>query len=187
MIKKTHLKTTLSLLSAGKIIAVFTDTVPGLAVDNSNDQAIANLYSLKGRDFKKPLVSMVHDLDSAKNLAHIPDWIMPLLKKNWPGALTVIFNSKNQKLTGAKTIGIRIPDHEELLELLKAWKKSLGVTSANESGEKELLSIEEIRQIFGNKIGFYLNSKISGSGQPSTIIDATGQKLRILRQGELKL
>ena len=173
---------------AGKIIAVPTDTVPGLAVDNQNPEAIRHLYALKGRSPNKPLVVMVASLEQVKEFATIPDWALPLLKKNWPGPLTVVFraNEANKKhLTPVQTIGVRIPDQEDLLALLKAWGKQLGVTSANESGKAELLSLEEIHRVFGDRINFYLPAKKPGSGKPSTIIDATGAKLNVLRAGEV--
>lgn len=188
MIEKKSLQTAWNALADGKIIAVATDTVPGLAVDSGNRQGIDSLYALKGRNFQKPLVWMVPDLDKVKEIAHIDEWVTPLLKENWPGALTVIFKAK--KHIGKDTIGIRIPEQKGLLALLTGWKNPLAVTSANESGKKNLLSMMDISRVFGDKIAWYwpqVKNEIMHSYNPSTIIDVSAGELKIIRQGELIL
>ena len=179
------LKKALKALNNHQIIAVQTDTVPGLALNPQSIKALNDLYALKGRAENKPLISMVRHLEQVKQIANIPEWSMPILKKYWPGNLTVVFNALKTRNSGLNTIGIRIPAHDELLELLHHWGKELSVTSANLSGEPSLLTIKEIKQKFKHNIDCYYGSEKNSSQKPSTIIDVTGDKIKIIRQGEL--
>lgn len=172
------------LKNAG-LVALPTDTVYGLAVDPQNKMAVRKLYLLKGRDAEKPLVYMIKDCSWLTELViGITPEIESILKKYWPGALTVIFRKKYT----AGTIGIRIPDSQLMLDLLAAFEKPLAVTSANVSGQPELNSIAEIEKQFGQKIDLYLNdNNIELSGQPSTVIDVSSGKIKVLRKGAIEL
>jgi L-threonylcarbamoyladenylate synthase len=120
----------------------------------------------------------------------LTEWIFPvnagvqkILDEHWPGALTVVFRKKYNK----DTLGVRIPDNEFMLSLFKEWGRPLAVTSANISGEAELNNIAEIRKYFDEKIDLYIESNSELSGIASTVIDVSGEDIKVLRQGEVKI
>jgi L-threonylcarbamoyladenylate synthase len=171
----------LALRTAG-IIAVPTDTVYGLAIDPENQLAKQKLYRLKGRDANKPLVYMVADIEHLARLVIIPDIVRPLITKYWPGALTVIF----AKYAGG-TLGVRIPQAEFMLALLRAYNKPLAVTSANLSGEPEINSVEALQKQFKRGVDIYVPSLEPLSGVASTVIDVSSGEIKIVRQGAIRI
>lgn len=175
----------IAVLENAGIVALPTDTVYGLAIDPKNKMALQKLYHLKQRDANKPLVFMIADKQKLADLVYeINPETEKIIEENWPGPLTIIFK---EKYTSA-TIGIRIPNNQFMLNLLRDWGKPLAVTSANLSGEKELLSRQEVEMKFGNKIDLYIDTDEKLSGRASTIIDVSGGgQIKVLRQGELKL
>ena len=179
---KQYLDTACSTLRTAGIVAVPTDTVYGLAIDPENNLAKQKLYRLKGRDANKPLVYMVQDIQQLVTQISIPDSVKPLLEKHWPGALTVIF----AKHMGG-TLGVRIPQAPFMLALLKAYNKPLAVTSANLSGEPEINTVEELERKFTHSIDMYVPLFEPLSGLASTVIDVSAGKIKVLRQGEIKI
>lgn len=182
-------------LAAGKIIAIPTDTIYGLAVDATNPDAVAALFALKHRAASQAIVVMVADIAAAEALAEINQDARPLLQQYWPGALTCVLPRKasaDHFLSPAlfrdiATIGIRIPNHEGVLSLLRHIGKPLAVTSANLSGKAPLNSAQEIQECFGNRVTFASESLpiTPTSQQASTVIDMTQRPWRILRQGDV--
>ena len=180
---RSAVRRAITSLGQGKIVAVETDTVPGLAVDPEDREAVSRLYHLKGRDSRKPLVQMVSSLEKIRAKIIVPVWTEPLLKEHWPGALTVVF--KKQAEPG--TLAVRIPNHPSLLRLLKDWGRELAVTSANLSRSPEVSNLKEVRNLFGASIDYYLEGGREMEGLHSTIVDASGERLVILRQGEVRV
>lgn len=179
------LKKAIAALAAGEVVGVPTDTVYGVAVDPWNEKAVARLFDLKGRPRHKPIgllaanvaqVEEVADLGSALALAH----------RHWPGALTLVVRTRvvipdwvgNSALG---TVGVRVPDHEMLCRLL-AETGPLAVTSANRAGGAETHDDVSARGVFGDEISVYLPGACPG-GVASTVVDATGARLRVLRPG----
>lgn len=182
------------ILKRGGIIAFPTDTVYGLAVAIDQPQAITRLYEIKGRSSQKPLVVMCPDSASVKRLN--VNWdadIEKLAVEHWPGALTLVFQRDravipDQVAAGMPTIGVRIPAYQPLLGLLSILSGPLAVTSANVSGQKELLTAEEVSNIFGDTIdGIVRDDAAISSGVASTVFDVSKKPWKILRQGEIKI
>ena len=82
-------------------------------------------------------------------------------------------------------IGIRIPNSDQLLSFLKFIDKPLLVPSANRSGEKPAMSAEEVKNVFGDELGFVFEGHAQG-GVPSTLIDLSGKEVKIYREGNIK-
>ena len=114
-----------------------TDTIYGLCALSTCQNSIEKIYTIKKRDINKNLVLFPESIDSIKNYAKINNISEKLIEKFLPGRLTLILPS-NEKLINPynqKTIGIRIPNHEFMLKLLKELKKPIFATSVNISGE----------------------------------------------------
>ncbi len=174
----------LELLKQGELIAFKTDTVPGIACDPLNPEAVKKVYQLKGRAQDKPLVIMMGDVERTDywtTTLSSDKW--RLLQEHWPGNLTVIFRRCPMipDIFNSDTIALRIPDKDILRELIRQFGKGLAVTSANISGQKELLTMTDVEAIFGDQIALYLDDVEPQSGVPSTVIDLQGNTVEVLR------
>jgi len=172
------------LLKNGELVAFKTDTVPGIACNPFDENAVAKVYRIKNREKNKPLsilCSGIHDISYWSS--DIPPVVKPLLLKYWPGSLSVIFNrnQNNPKIFESETLCLRIPAKKELQKLIRSFGRGIAVTSANVSGEDELLTIEDIKQRFGNEISLYLDDDEIQSEQPSTIVDVTSNEIKVIR------
>ncbi|MBU0581240.1 MAG: threonylcarbamoyl-AMP synthase [Candidatus Margulisbacteria bacterium] len=180
------------ILSKNGVVALPTDTVYGLAANPFSKKAVQKIYQVKGRSFHKPLVLMCSNIEQVKDLvANWSDQIEKLVEKYWPGPLTLIFKRNQGKVpkevvVNNPTVGIRIPRHEPLLSLLSQLDFPLAVTSANRSGEKELLLAEEVQEVFNNKIDGIIKDDDSHQGVPSTILDVSVDPWEVLREGPIK-
>lgn len=164
----------------GEVLRVPTDTVYGYVCDAKNKMAIDKIYEMKKRDKSKPLGIFVDNINKFYEIVDggedaISDDIKKILNKNWPGALTVICKKRKGILDnlneGIDTIGVRIPNDKNLLALMKELNTPLAQTSANISGEKDVSS---------SKIG-------NDNTKASTIIDIADGKIKIIREGDVKI
>lgn len=162
----------------GEVLKVPTDTVYGYVCDASNKIAIEKIYKLKKREKNKPLGIFVKDINDFYKIIDggeksISDNIKEILKKYWPGALTVICKKRKDILIdlndGIDTIGIRVPDNDDLLRLMNESGCILAQTSANISGESDVSS-----NIIDGK-----------DAKASTIIDIATGDIKIVRQGDI--
>ena len=177
-------------IAEGLVVGLPTDTVYGIGVDPQNEAAVARLYELKGRPAHKPVGLLVADVAQAQEIGVLSDAAAELAARHWPGALTLVVTPRvvlpdwvgDRYL---RTVGIRVPDHPVALELLRRTGP-LAVTSANRSGEPEAMSDVEARAIFGGGVAVYLEGKCPG-GAPSTVVDATGAGLVVLREGPVEV
>lgn len=175
----------------GKIIAFPTDTVFGVGALLDDENAIEKIYELKHRDYSKPLAILASSIDDIlPYVKDINDDVLDLMKKHWPGALTIIFKKQNNvsdKITaGFKTIAFRIPNCKISIDILK-YTGPLATTSVNISGERPINTYQEIFDYFGDKIDFIISENVNSSNVSSTIIDVTADEIRIIRQGEIKI
>jgi tRNA threonylcarbamoyl adenosine modification protein (Sua5/YciO/YrdC/YwlC family) len=174
----------------GEVVGLPTDTVYGIGVDPLNESAVARLFDLKGRPEHKPVGLLVAGLAQARMVGEIEGLAEQLAIAHWPGALTLVVTPRVILAnwvgdTQRHTVGIRVPDHALALELLEACGP-LAVTSANRSGGVEATDDSEARAIFGDEVAVYLPGTAPG-GEASTVVDATGARLAILRQGPIRL
>ena len=172
----------------GKIIAFPTDTVFGLGCVINKD-AIAKIYEAKGRSFDKPLPMMCNGLEMIESVAHVSDEAKKIINKFVPGALTLIFNKKENikdyVTNGKPTIGIRVPDDNWILELINKLDQPILVTSANLSDTGSLLKWEDVYAQLNGKIDGIVCEDATGQTS-STIIDVTSE-LKVLRQGPITI
>ncbi len=177
---------------AGNVVSFPTDTVPALAVKPE----LANLiFELKQRPPTKPLILMAASLaDLLPYISGTPEELdiwQQAANKYFPGALTLVLPASDAvpkaiNPTDSKTIGIRIPDSEIALEILRQTGV-LATTSANLSGQSPLRSMAKIAQAFPQVLVIdQQNATLAGSGCPSTVVQWTRQNWQILRQGSVQ-
>lgn len=177
-------------IRSGQVVGLPTDTVYGIGVDPFDTDAVALLFELKGRPEHKPVGVLVAGIDQAREIGEIGEEAGRLAAKHWPGALTLVVRPKvvladwvGDEQTA--TIGLRVPDHPVALRLLRETGP-LAVTSANLSGGEETMSDEEARLVFGDRVAVYLQGRAPG-GQASTVVDASGPGLVVLRRGPVEV
>lgn len=168
-------------LREGKVIAVPTDTVYGLAADATNNAAVQRLFQIKKREEGKPVPVFVDTIERAKQIAFIEERkLEEMLKKYWPGAFTAILYAREVVSSlacgrGGLTVGVRIPDHQFLRDLIRAFGKPITGTSANISGEKPATNAKEIKNV-----DIIIDGGVC-AGAPSTVVDFTVVPPKVIR------
>ena len=185
---KSIFEAALLALNNHQVIAFPTETVFGLGVFYDDKQAYDLLNKIKNRREDKPYTMMISGIEEISKYAFIKDKYLPIINKYMPGSLTILVNAK-PNIPGYVTrntgiIGIRIPSNKEALNLLKYVKKPLLVPSANKADQKPALNEEEVKTIFEDEIDVIIPGKID-SGEPSTIIDLTGEDIKLVRKGPI--
>lgn len=178
------------LLRMGRLAAVPTETVYGLAADATQDGVVQAVYDVKGRPESKPLSVLVDGMDMVETVCRdIPEDAYKLAEAFWPGPLTMILWG-NKTLppivtAGGDTQGVRCPDHSDALAVIRALGRPLACPSANLSGKPSPKSAGEVLGQLAGKIDAVLDGGPCGVGVESTILDLTVMPYRILRQGGL--
>jgi L-threonylcarbamoyladenylate synthase len=180
----------LKILRAGGLVAFSTDTVYGLGALAFDGKAIESIYLAKGRPAEKAIPILFADVDDLGKVAiDIPDMAKQFAARFWPGPLTLVV-PKNPNLpkaiSASATIAVRIPDHKDARSILRA-AGPMAVTSANISGKPSPSTAEEVYEQLGGRIPIILDGGKTPGGIPSTLVDCTGNKPVILRDGPLSL
>ena len=178
----------LKALNNHQVIAFPTETVFGLGVFYDDEKAYNLLNKIKRRKENKPYTMMVSSVEELFEFAEIDDKYLPIIKKHMPGSLTILVKS-NSRVPAYVThntgiIGMRVPANKDALDLLNYLKKPLLVPSANRADEKPAMDDQEVKQIFKDEIAVVIPGK-SSSGEPSTIIDLTGEEIKLIRKGPI--
>lgn len=180
----------LEALNNHQVIAFPTETVFGLGVFYDDQEAYELLNQIKRRKEDKPYTMMLSKVEDIDKYAYVDNKYQKLINKFMPGSLTILVRSKDN-VPGYVThntgiIGIRIPSNKEALELLNFVKKPLLVPSANRADQTPARTCEEVVAIFGDEIKVVVPGQIE-SGEPSTIVDLTGEELKVVRKGPISL
>jgi L-threonylcarbamoyladenylate synthase len=175
-------------LAQGLPIGIPTDTVYGLAVDPFRPGATDRIFAAKRRPRDVSLPLLVTGIEQAMTVATaVPQVALELMARYWPGALTLVVPAKPG--TGADlgdddvTVGLRSPDHPVPLALCAA-AGPLATTSANLHGEEPLITADALEASFGDALPLVLDGGVC-AGSPSTVVDCTGQELKLLREGRI--
>ena len=176
------------IVRGGGVAAVPTETVYGLCVNGLDTKAVERLYTAKGRPETKPISLFVTGMDGAEKLCRdIPESAYVLAGKFWPGPLTMIFKRRDivpDVITaGGDTVGVRCPDDELVLSLLRETGIPLTGTSANVSGQPDAVDAARVLEYFDGRIDCVIDGGVCRGGVPSTIVDMTREPPRILREG----
>lgn len=176
------------IIMAGGVVAYPTETFYGLGVDAFNVHAIERIYHIKKRDPSKPILVIIENQRHLKELvSDIPPVAKELIKRFWPGPLTIIFRASLKVpaiLTGnTGTIGIRISSHPVASDLLRAVGRPITATSANISGQLGLVSALDVLKTFENGLDLILDGGITQGKNGTTIVNITLDPPRIVREG----
>ncbi len=178
------------VLRRGGIAVYPTDTFYGLGVNCYREKAVEKVYRLKKREYDKPISLVVSDVAMVKDVCvNIPPAFEAMAKSFWPGPLTLILKSSSKLpsiLLGEDgSIGIRLPDFSWLRELIRRAGFPLTATSANISGEKEISQPDKVIEIFEGKVDLIVDGGTTPGQLPSTVVDLTSEKPKIIREGAL--
>ncbi len=167
-----------AVVRKGGIVIFPTDTVYGVGCRADNLESQQSIYRLKKRDSSKPLPVLIADQRQLQGLkVVITPETKKLIKKYWPGPLTLVLATKY-----GKTIGVRMPEHEVALALLKKTGP-LATTSVNISGQKSAKAVKNIPLSIIQAVALVLDSGNCPLSVESTIVDMTGRLVKILREG----
>ena len=177
-----------AILRIGGVVAYPTETFYGLGADGRNEEAVAKIFLIKGRNFKNPISVIIGDANDVRGLVEeIPEFARHLMQRFWPGALTIIFKASpdiSPLLTaGTGKIGIRLSSDPVATALAKNLGRPVTATSANLSGKHECASADEVIQGIGDQIDAVIDGGRTPGGSGSTIIDVTTDPPVILREG----
>lgn len=176
------------LLQQGKLVAIPTETVYGLAANALNADAVIRIFETKNRPHFDPLIVHVSGPGEVQRYAaDIPAHAQQLMQKFWPGPLTIVLR-KNKIVpdvvtSGLDTVGIRMPNHPLTLSLLRETGFPLAAPSANPFGYISPTSAQHVFDQLGDKIPLILDGGKCAVGVESTIIDCTGAVPTVLRLG----
>jgi L-threonylcarbamoyladenylate synthase len=187
-ISKRQLETVLTLLHEGKLVALPTETVYGLAADASNEHAVAKIFQAKGRPSNHPLIVHIGSVNQLSQWAKdMPDYAHKLAKAFWPGPMTLILKKQMQVLDavtgGQDSVGIRISSHPIMQKVLQHFNGGLAAPSANRFGHISPSLAKHVKQSLGDKVDLIIDGGATSVGIESTIIDCTQNHPRILRPG----
>ena len=175
------------VIQNGGIVAFPTETVYGLGIRFNDQEALDHLMEAKNRDYSKAITLMVADSKDILQYAYVSDKAQKIIKQFMPGMITLIFKKKESvddtMTNGKSTIGIRIPDSEFVLSLLKKVGPML-VTSANLSHHQNTTSTEEVLQQLDGRIDMIVDGKTSDN-VASTVVDVSQDEMKILRAGKI--
>lgn len=194
-IKIKEIEKIVSVLANGGLIVYPTETVYGLGVDATNEAAMEKLWEFKGERVDKPVLVAVSDVTMAEKYVEFSPLGKKIAQRYWPGAVAIVAVSKNlvakKAQGGANTLGLRMPDNQIMLEIISEFGKPITSTSANVSGQPTARSKEEfMKTVPAEKqklIDLFIDAGELTERLPSTIVDTTGEEIKILRQGEVRV
>jgi L-threonylcarbamoyladenylate synthase len=186
-------------LKNNQIICFATETVYAIACDASSDIAVAKLYEIKKRDVKKPIAVFVKDLAMAKKILDFNSIEDKIAQNFMPGMITLILDKKTkatQKLSPKQRIsvspllnnnennlGLRIPNHQFCLKLLRNFDGVIAATSANISNQEDSSSFMQVKKYFDNKVDLIIDGGNCQHKMSSTVLRINGDQINILREG----
>ena len=181
-----------ALLEQGKLVAIPTETVYGLAGNALDPSAVTKIFSTKERPYFDPLIVHVPDVDSVKKYVdQIPVKALSLMKEFWPGPITFLLNRKeiipDLVTSGLDRVGIRCPNHDLTHELLKSLSFPLAAPSANPFGYVSPTNPEHVNEQMGDRIDYILDGGECNVGIESTIIGFENDIAVVYRMGGLSV
>lgn len=187
IVKQQDIEQICEVIQNGGIVAFPTETVYGLGIRFNDQEALEHLMEAKNRDYSKAITLMVAHPQDIFQYAYVSDKAQKIIKQFMPGMITLIFKKKesvdDMMTNGKTTIGIRIPDSEFVLSLLKKVGPML-VTSANLSHHQNTTSTKEVLQQLDGRIDMIVDGKTSDN-IASTVVDVSQDEIKILRAGKI--
>lgn len=185
------LHTAVDILQHGGIIAYPTETFYGLGVKFDMEDSLKRLYEIKQRPKEKAMPLIIGNKGLLSIIAaSVNNTAISLMDRFWPGPLTLIFHARENLsefiTAGTHTVAVRIPGESFALHLARFASFPITATSANLSGQPPAQDVETVLGYFGDTIDLLVDSGPASDGLPSTIVDITSEKIKILRDGAIK-
>lgn len=180
------LRESAGVIRSGGVVIYPTETVYGLGCEPSNPDATRRVCEIKGRA-DRPLPLICSDIRAARRVVEFNAAAERLVERFWPGPLTLVLPSKVGYpvwVTRHKhTLGVRVPGHETARRLAELSGGVIVSTSANRGGEPPSRTAKGAIDQIGLKVDIVLDGGTTPGGEPSTVLDLTGEELWILRAG----
>ncbi len=184
-------------LAEGKLVVFPTETVYGLGASARNAGGIERLFAAKGRSPDVPLALAIKSAEEALDYAPRPGKLAErFARRCWPGPVTLVVDNNNeeslvrrlpqsvqQAVSPNGTVGLRVPAHNILLDVLSMLAGPIALTSANRSGEPDAKTAEEAVHSLRDHVALVLNDGPCRYGQPSTVVRVWGNEYNCLREG----
>ena len=177
-------------LLEGKVVSFPTETVMGLGVIFDNCEAYDLLNKIKNRPEDKPYTLMLGRKEDIEKYAYLSDRDKKIINAFVPGPITLLLKAKDivpsYVTHNTGVIGVRVPGLQGICELINTVGKPLLVPSANKSGEAPCKTYQEVLEVFNDEVSVIYEMDSLGD-KPSTIVDLTGENIKIIREGSLSL
>jgi L-threonylcarbamoyladenylate synthase len=185
---KAGVKRAAEVIMSGGMVAFPTESFYGLAVNGTDEEAIRRLFVVKKRQSDSPILILIPTVGVLDQFAvHIPEVARRLIEEFWPGGLTIVFEARpnlpSLLTAGTGRIGVRLSSHPVAAALAKAAGVPITGTSANISGRPPCKSAIEVFRSLGEGVDLILDGGETEGAMGSTILDATMNPPRILREG----
>ena len=179
-------------LNSGGVVVFPTDTLYGLGADVFSLAALQRIFSIKGRRADLALPVLVAGLDQVEAVAQpMSAQAQRLAERFWPGPLTLVMRRSPDLpglvTGGADTVAVRMPGHPVPLELARRLGRPITGTSANRSGQPDLLDLSALENQLGNLVDYIIQTGPVPAGTASTIVNVTGDTPQLLRGGAISL
>ena len=180
------------VIRSGGMVAFPTDTFYGLGVDPFNAAAVRRLFAGKGRPANSPVPLLIAGPEDLGMIAaFVPTGATALASAFWPGALTLVLTAVEELpavvSAGAGTVGVRVPDHDIPRAIARSVGGPITGTSANLSGERSLKTATEVKDTFGEALGFVVEGVCGAHDAPSTVVDFSADPPMVRRHGAISL
>jgi len=183
---KENVLTASQTVKAGGLVVYPTDTVYGLGCDPFNAETVKRVFRVKG-ERKKPLPILASDIEHVEKIAYLSKNARKIVDRFWPGPLMIIVPKKptlpNIVTCNLGSVGVRMPKNDLAIQFISLSNGLLVGTSANKTGKKPALTAPEAAEQLGKEVDVILDMGPTSLGVPSTVIDLTSEKPRILRKG----
>ena len=190
-------------LAEGKLVVFPTETVYGVGAYARHAEGVSKLFTAKGRSPQAPLVLAIKSAEEALDYVAKPGRLAErLARRCWPGPVTLVVDlpersgeivaedllsqlpkSVQQAVAPQGTLGLRVPAHQVILDILGMLTGPIALTSANLSGEPAAVTAEQAIESLGDEVALVLDDGPCRYGQPSSVVQTTGGKCRCIREG----
>ncbi len=173
---------------AGRIVALPTDTLYGLASDPFSAAAVDALFAAKGRPGERAIPLIAADREQVERvLGPLTPLARTLADRGWPGPLTLVVSAPRSLAAavtgGTGTVGVRVPNHEVARAIARMAGRPVTATSANVSGAPATDDPDRVEAALGDRIEMLVDVGRTAGGPPSTVVDVTGAEPRLIRAG----
>ena len=177
-------------LRDGQVIAYPTETIYGLGADVLDRKAVKRIYDIKARDYGLPISILIDDLSMLREVvSEVSDRALLLIRRFWPGALTILFPASDAIPKGLVTntgrVGVRISSHPVAAAIVKEFGRPITTTSANLSGFPPSLSVKHVNKYFASKLPCIVDGGECEPSKGSTVVDIGRETMRIVRDGSI--